>query len=436
MKRLTIVLYEISLWLLAMLAFPKMIYDVIFRKKYRDSFLKRFGWNLPAFEKKQNFVIWLHAVSLGETKACATLAKKIKEKFPDCVLIVSSITETGHVEAKKSISYADYHIYLPFDFTFIIKKFIKRFSPDLVLLSETDFWFNFLYQAHQKGAQIALVNGKLSERSAHRFAKFPFLSTQLFNLFDLFCLQNSCYLERFLSLGIKKEKCVITGNLKFDDTYPFLTPEEVLTWRRQLSIADNAPLLTIGSTHDPEELQLIEVLKSIEGKFPNLKVLLIPRHSDRCPAIGKMLSQQGITWINYTDLPNISNAQLILFNVMGSLRTAYQLSDVALVGGSFTNKVGGHNILEPCYYGKPVVFGPFMHTQVEFVELVENYQCGIQANLEDLPKILIELLQNSDKKERFYVNGMQMMHDLQGSTNRTLIALEPLFKKIIKKSTK
>jgi len=438
MKLLGPIVYEISLWLLALLTLPKFLYEMLIYKKYRHSFLKRFGADLLHFEKKQKLVIWIHAVSLGETKAVVALSKELKKKYPQSTLIISSITETGHQEAKKSISGADYHLYLPFDFNFLARRIIKRFSPDLVLLSESDFWFNFLRHAKKKGASIVLVNGKISERSAQRFAKFSFFSKQLFDLFDLFCLQNSSYVHRFKKMGISSEKIVVTGNLKFDDEYPLLTDEEIIAWQKKLAIKTDSPVLTIGSTHHPEEMLLIPILQEVWKTYPDLKVLLIPRHPERYAEAGKILEKQNISWINYTELQDAKShdARVIVLNVMGLLRIAYQLSSVSIVGGSYTPKIGGHNVLEPCWYGKPVIFGPFMHTQVEFVELVKKYECGLQVELKDLSRILIALLQNNEEKMRFGMNGIRMMQNLRGSTNRSLKLLETLIEKIIKKSTK
>lgn len=431
---LIIVLYEIGLWILALLAFPKMIYDLIVHKKYRKSLLKRMGFGLPVNNPGKKPTIWIHAISLGETKAVVTLAREIKKEFPHCNLIISSITETGHQEAVRCMPFADQHIYLPFDLNFIIKRAVKRFSPDLVLLSESDFWFNFLRHSKQQGAFIGLVNGKISERSAKRFEKFHFFSDKLFGLFDIFCMQNKLYRDRFLEIGIPSEKMIVTGNLKFDDEYPQLTPEEVKDWRHKLGIAPDDLVLTIGSTHDPEELLMFDVLKEVWKQKPNLKVLLIPRHPERYNEAAKLLEKMRMLSICFTDINRrTGNEQIFLMNAMGLLRMCYQLSDISIVGGSFTPKVGGHNILEPCWYGKPVIFGPYMHTQVEFVNIVKQYNSGLQVSIEELPGKLIELFDNEQERIRMGQNGIRMMQDLKGSTNRTLLALSPILQKLTEK---
>lgn len=434
MNGIIVFLYEIGLWILAILAFPKFIYDLIFHKKYRRSLSQRFGFGLPEIQDKKSPVIWIHAISLGETKAAVALARELKKKYPNGTLIISSITETGHQEAEKCMPFADHHIYLPFDFNFLAKRFIKKFSPDLVLLCESDFWYNFLRHAKKNGAMIGLVNGKISQRSANRFSKFPFFSNRIFNLFDIFCLQNNLYRDRFIEIGIPLAKTCVTGNLKFDDEYPQLNTEEIKDWRQKLGIEPHQFVLTIGSTHDPEETLLVDVLNELWKTRPDLKVLLIPRHPERYKEVAKLLERKRSLSICFTDINRRKgNEQITLMNAMGLLRMCYQLSDLSIVGGSYTPRIGGHNILEPCWYGKPVLFGPYMHTQVEFVNFVRQYESGFQDSIEDLSARINQLLDNEQERIDVGQRGMQMIANLKGSTNRTLAGLSDILQKVSEK---
>ncbi len=431
MNGLIVILYELGLWILAILALPKFLYDLIIHKKYRKSFFQRFGFGLPTIQSKDHPVIWIHAISLGETKAVVALARELKKKYPEGTLIISSITETGHSEAEKCMPFADHHIYLPFDFNFLAKYAIKKISPNLVLLCESDFWFNFLRHAKNNGASIGLVNGKISQRSANRFAKYPFFSKRIFNLFDIFCFQNALYRDRFLEVGIPLSKMHVTGNLKFDDEYPQLTPEEVIDWRKKLGIEQHQFVLTIGSTHDPEETLLLETLNEVWKSKPELKVLLIPRHPERYNEVAKLLEKQRTLSICFTEINSrTGKEQITLMNAMGLLRMCYQLSDLSIVGGSYTPRIGGHNILEPCWYGKPVLFGPYMHGQVEFVNIVKQYESGLQVNIENLSSQLNQLLDDKEERMRIGQRGIQMMADLKGSTARTLVELFPILQKV------
>lgn len=424
-------LYEVCLILIALVALPKVLYQFFFLKKYRDSLSIRLGINYPKIKKKSKSLTWIHAVSIGETKAIVSLARQLKQKFPENEIVVSSTTETAHKEAKRSLPFADYHVYLPLDFKFIVHKILSQASPDLVILCESDFWFNFLRTAKNRGASIALVNGKMSEKSMTRFKSAPFFSKRLLGLFDILCMQNRMYQNRFIQAVAPEEKMVVTGNLKLDEEYPQLSQEEIVQWRHKLGIEGDHLVLTIGSTHHPEEQIFINILKDIWKKVPNLKVILVPRHPERFKEVASLLAKEEINTINYTDIHHrTGQEQVILIDAMGMLRMCYQLSDIALVGGSYTSKVGGHNILEPCWYGKPVLFGPHMHTQVELVNILKEYDAGRQVEKEELKDYLLKLLREKSEREAIGKNGLRLVQEVKGSTKRTLDALEPIIAKL------
>ncbi|MBA3722456.1 MAG: 3-deoxy-D-manno-octulosonic acid transferase [Parachlamydiaceae bacterium] len=427
------VLYECSLILIALVALPKLIYQFIMHKKYRASLLTRLGIRYPKIEKNNHRTVWIHAVSVGEAKAIVSLAREIKQLFPESQLIISSTTETGHMEAKRSLPFADKHVYLPLDLRCIVSPIISKASPDLVILSESDFWYNFLSCAKNKGAVIALVNGKISEKSMNRFCQVPFFSKRLMNLFDIMCLQNESYKERFIKIFSPIDKMVITGNLKLDDEYPQLSNEDVQHWRKRLGIDPAQPVLTIGSSHNPEEQIFLDVLKRIWKKFPTLKVILVPRHPERFKDVAALLDREHIQSIKFSEIQRkTGKEQVILIDTMGMLRMCYQLSDIAIVGGSYTSKVGGHNILEPCWYGKPVLFGPYMHTQVELVGLIKHYEAGFQVNPDELEKKIEDWLSNPVERDEVGRKGLRLIKEVKGSTKRTMSALEPLLSRLQK----
>lgn len=420
------VLYEIALWLLAILALPKTLYSFFVHKKYRKSLLARFGFSFPINSIDSHPSIWIHAVSVGETKAVVSLARELKSRFPRNPLIISSVTETGHAEALRSLPFADYHVYFPLDFFFVISRLIKKASPGLVILCESDFWYNFLYCSKRQGAVLALVNGKMSDRSMHRFRFFHFFSKRLFGLFDLLCLQNVLYSNRFKEAGADSKKIIVTGNLKFDEEYPQLSQQKTNQWRQKLGIQPDQMVLTIGSTHFPEEKMLLDVLKKIWDQYPNLRVIIVPRHPERFKEVGQLLERERVSWINFSDIAQrTGREQVILVNAMGLLRMCYQLTDLAIVGGSFTEKVGGHNILEPCWYGKPVLFGPYMHAQLELVNLMTDYQAGVQTDLKELQLMLQNWITHPEKRKKIGANGLLLIKDLRGSTKHILNALDP-----------
>ncbi len=419
--------YEIILWIIALFSIPKTLYSFFVHKKYRQNLAPRFGFqnfDLPFHSAPS---IWIHAVSVGETKAIVSVARRLKQLFPNNPLIISSVTETGYAEAKRSLPFADHHFYLPFDFSWVISRMVNKLSPGLVILCESDFWHNFLYFSKKKGGALALVNGKISERSMRRFCMVPFFAKRLFNLLDILCVQNNLYRARFIEAGAQLEKIVVTGNLKLDEDYPQLSLEEIVQWRQKLGIQSHQVVLTIGSTHAPEEYFFIKTLKEIWKKFPELRVILVPRHPERFKEVGRLLERENLIWINFSDINRQEGReQVILMDAMGLLRMCYQLSNLAIVAGSFTDKVGGHNILEPCWYGKPVLFGPHMQTQIELVGLMAQYKAGIQVQPDQLQSILERLLEYPQEAEDIGENGLHLVKNLKGSTKKTLQAIEPL----------
>lgn len=419
------IFYEIALLLLGIVAIPKMLYQRMFYGKYRKSLSKRFGFGFPTIAKGKRKLIWIHAVSVGETKAVATLAKMLKMQLNDPIIIVSSTTETGHDEALRSIPTAEYHVYLPLDFRWVIRPIVKRIKPDLVILVESDFWYNFLKSSKDIGAKVAVVNGKISKTSLRRFLYWRQLSETLFSQIDLYCVQNSLYKERFEQIGVPPNKIVTTGNMKFDEVYPQLSETEMANWKQQLGIAPGDLVLVAGSTHNPEEILILDALKEVWKQYPRLKLLLVPRYPERFNEVAGILSsrKQPFSRLSEWNSKTEGNESVILIDAMGVLRKCYQLADIALVGGSYTEKIGGHNIIEPCWYGIPVIFGPHMHTQIELVALVKEYKAGEQVPPEALASTLLAYLGNPEQRALLGKGGLRLTGDAKGATQKTFDAI-------------
>lgn len=403
-----ILLYDLILFLVALLSFPAFLYNWVFHKKYRNSLTMRLGFGLPKIDKGTRSLIWIHAVSMGETKAVAKLAKRLKARGDNPVLVISTVTETGFAEAKRAISEADYHLFLPFDFNGMIQPLVKMARPDLVILCETDFWYHFLKCSKAMGAKIVLVNGKLSEKSLKRFKMIPWFSQKLFSLIDLFCLQSEHYRARFEHLGISAEKMVVTGNLKLDSDVPRMDSQALAHWKITLGINPHDKILVVGSSHDPEEKLILDVIKKVWEKVPQLTVLFVPRHPERFREVAELIQKE-----------TSHKKRLILIDQMGQLMKCYQLADLAIVCGSFTSRVGGHNIIEPSWYGVPVLFGPFLHSQPELLELSLRYGAGFQVLEEQLEDKIVQILQDNEMRSVMGEAGLRLVSDLAGTTERT-----------------
>lgn len=413
-------IYDLCLILIGLIALPKFLYELIFKGKYRKSLLKRFGSGFPLIKKGDRPLVWIHAVSLGETKAVSALVKKIRSELHHPIIVFSTTTETGYVEACRSIT-ADHHVYLPFDFGWVIRPIIRRTVPDLLILCESDFWYNFLSASKKSGANIILVNGKISTTSLERFKKFPLFTKSLFRCIDLFCVQSNLYRQRFEDLGISPEKIEVTGNMKFDGDYSKLPASQLLAWRRELGISPEDPVVVVGSSHNPEESLLLKVMGDVWQKYPNVKVMLVPRHPERFNEVAGILQKNNINFrrLSQKKREDKSGIPVILIDAMGLLRKCYQMADIAIVAGSYTSKVGGHNILEPSWYGVPVIFGPHMHSQPDLLELVKEYRAGLQVSIDELPEVLFNLLSQPSERKLLGDAGLRLSGDVHGATGKT-----------------
>jgi len=407
------VLYELLLGLGYLLYLPRLL----LRKKPGATFRDRFGLEASSYKKTKKRLIWVHAVSLGETKAVAPLARLLKDYYgSDVEFVVSSGTATGRAEAHKVIPFCDYSFYLPLDFSWVVKPLVKRLRPDLLIISETDLWINFLSQCKSVGAKCFIVNAKMSERSCRRFEMTSIWSRKLFSLFDLIAAQSDHYRDRFLKVGVSPKKVVVTGNLKLDHVHP--SDPDLNEWKSSLGFNEKDQILVIGSSHDPEERWFLEVLDALWDQLPHLKVIIVPRHPERFDEVASLIQDCGQSFKRYSDAID-KPFRILLVDAMGVLKKCYQIADVALVAGSYTEKVGGHNILEPSEYGKPVLFGPSMWSQPELLELCLSYEAGEQVPMGELNSVLIRLFQDSAERKRLGDHGLRLIEDHQGATKRT-----------------
>jgi 3-deoxy-D-manno-octulosonic-acid transferase len=255
-----------------------------------------------------------------------------------------------------------------------MRKWARVLQPKLLLLIESDFWIQHMRQVKKQGGQIVLVSGKISERSANRFAKIPFLAGKLFSLFDHVLVQNEEYRLRFASLLKGDTSLQIGGNLKLD----------ALAEKREMgpsrAFAQNGLSIAVISTHAPEEEELLSALDSL-----SVMTYLAPRHPERFGLVAKMLDDAQIPYCRWGDRERLTgNVRVVLVDAMGQVPNVCALCDIAIVAGSFSSRVGGHNILEPTLYGLPVLFGPHMQNQNELVLRVLQAGAGKQVAVGDL----------------------------------------------------
>lgn len=396
-------------------------------------------------------MIWLHCVSVGETNAARPLVDSLLENFPDHRLVFSTTTKTGQDLAQKIfIDKVDAIVYFPFDFKFSVRRALGNFKPSLVLLMETEIWPRFIREAKDNGAKVAIVNGRLSERSFARYSKIlTFISRVLADV-DLALMQSEADARRLISLGMAAEKTAITGNLKFDLA---LNPDEnVLTeeFRQRFGLEGTLLVIVAASTHEPEEQWVLDALE-VAG-YPR-RVIFAPRHPERFDSVAELLSNIGIPFVRRSKAETEADktSEVILLDSVGELRAIYPLADIVFVGGSLIPH-GGQSVLEPAAAGKAIIVGPYTHNfEAVVTGFLENnaiIQTKIPMPIADRPSdpsgiplppspgrdevselyfAMTDFLGDADKRAEFGERALQTINTNRGATVRTAEYLNLLF---------
>jgi 3-deoxy-D-manno-octulosonic-acid transferase len=343
--------------------------------------------------------VWIHAVSVGEVLAGSRLQKGLKESFPGKKILLSTSTATGREMAQKTMPSPEGLIYFPLDLPWVILRALKRFDPCLVVFLEKEVWPNFLRLSHRRGIPVVLISGRLSRRSFQRYALFRPLFSRALKYFSALGMQSREDAERMVRLGVSRNRVSITGNLKHDFARE-APPGESGDGRRppHLKGVEHRPVLVAGSTHQGEEEVLLEVFLSLKSRFPSLLMVLAPRHPHRFDEVEKLLRQKGIVYEKKSRQKEAGGPfDVLLLDSMGDLAHYYSMADVAFVGGSLVD-AGGHNLLEPARFGKPVVFGPYMANVAEVAEEMKQRGGGLQVgNQEDLRREIAGLLSDPER---------------------------------------
>lgn len=411
-------------------------------EKYASGFRQRLG-RYPDFQQDGRKVIWLHCVSVGETNAARTLVDSIGERFPVHRLIVSTTTKTGQDLAQKIFAEkADAVIYFPFDFRFSVRRALDTYKPSLVLLMETEIWPRFIDETKRDGAKIAIVNGRLSERSAGRYSMVKgFLKNVLADI-DAALMQGENDAKRLISLGMSPARTRVTGNLKFDVGVE--TDESKLTDEiaKQFTLNGDRPLIVAASTHEPEESYVLEAYCSVANDVvtPRPRLMIVPRHPERFDKVAAEIenfrNSDECEWKTYTiarrsSVEN-SNADVILLDSIGELRAVYPLADIVFVGGSIIPH-GGQSVLEPAAAEKAIVTGHHTHNFAEAIEIFRGNRAIIQLPeltreqmVDELFTTFCDLLENPDRRDELGRNAAAVMKANRGATGKTIDELSRL----------
>ena len=400
------------------MGWPYLVYRSFRQRGYARSLVERFRG--PALEPTDRPTIWLHAVSVGEVIAAATLMPALERAFPEMRFVVSVITVTGRRVAEDKLGDAATIFYCPFDVAFIVRRVVKKVRPRALVILETEIWPHLLRECKRAGAKTMIAAGRISDRSFPRYQKIRGFMKRVLAEVDSFCMQNELYRERVEALGAPPERARVTGSLKFDAIAPSFAGERAFPENRRVLIA--------GSTLEPEERQLLYVFESLSREAPDLFLVIAPRHPPRFDAVADLVRRRGHRFVRRSQAETDADpgADVMILDTLGELAALYEQADYVFVGGSLADW-GGHNIIEPASKGKPVVFGPHMQNFADVAKLFVEERAAVQVlDRAELEAVLREWIENPRSALEIAERTTRVIEDNRGASERTVAALQEL----------
>jgi 3-deoxy-D-manno-octulosonic-acid transferase len=409
------ILYNIVLLVAVIMITPYFLYKIIFTGKYRKSYIQKLGGRqkqiLAGLKGRPR--LWIHAVSVGEVTAAAPIVACLKKKRPEVEIIFSTSTETGREMAEKFVKEDVVFIYFPLDIPVIVRPIIDRAAPDLFVLVETEIWPNFLKTFKQRRVKTLMVNGRISPWSYRRYRRTAFFWKKVLSYLDFAGMISNVDAERIRNIGMDPAKTEVLGNAKYDGLASKVSPvlqEEII---RRFNVREGEKFFVAGSTHPGEDEIIIRVYKKLAEKYPDFKLIIVPRHIERTNDIMNLLRQENLN--DVISLANMNKGRqrkderIIIIDVIGELFKVYSLASIVFCGGSLVPK-GGQNILEAAAWGKVVFYGPSMDDFIQEKTLLEEAGCGITIRSEEeLFQGIIQMLNNPEELVKRGKNGKSVI---------------------------
>lgn len=415
-----------------LLFLPGQIAKLLRRGNYQHKFAQRLGMYDRDVRARlaSHRCTWIHAVSVGEVAIALKLAAKLRELDPSFFGVLTTTTTTGFAFAARETSEYMEILYSPLDFWPVMRRAYAVIRPVRVVLVEAEIWPNLAAEAKNRGLPLALVNARLSQRSERRFHRFRFLVAPTFRCLDLVCVQELEDIERWIALGVPRARIHHVGSIKYDPAETRVNPE--IPWQvlRAFGIDGDRPILFGGSTHAGEEAILGEILQRLRPDFPNLTLIIAPRHAERAEEIGASLSRAGLS-VRFRSDKRTEATQVpdcVLVDSTGELQNWYAVATVVFVGKSLTAH-GGQNPVEPILAGKPVLFGPHMENFSALTQALVASSAAIQISDSNmLAEKIAWLLHDHETASRLVTNANTVISRHNGATTRTaklLMELKP-----------
>ena len=390
----------------------------LFKGKFHKGFLRRLG-SLPE-GLVFNEPIWIHAVSVGEVMAMRELISELRREYPLKMFVISTVTPTGNKIANTIAQEGDFVTYLPLDLSFILKRVIKRIKPCVFIIAETEIWPNLITSLYKSRIPIAILNARISDSSFKGYSAVKFLLKPVLDKVSIFCAQSGNDSFRLNILGAKPLNIAVTGNMKFDQV-PSKELDPVL-YRQRLGLKSKERLLIAGSTHPGEEIIILNAYRLLLNNFPELRLLIAPRHPERADEVKSLADNAGFQAgrISLMDADALAAKEVFILDTVGELKGFYSAADIVFVGGSLVKR-GGQNILEPAGAGKPVIFGPYMFNFRDIAQVFLEHKAAIEIlDRDGLVAAVSSLLDNNLKAERLVKNAREVISHNQGATKRNI----------------
>jgi len=409
---------------------PYFVYQAIRYKKYVGSLRERLGYLPISFNVDGEESLWIHAVSVGEALTARALAADLKARYPRLRLFLSTTTIAGQQVARRSLQHVDAVFYFPFDWAFIVRRTLSLVKPRVFIMMETEIWPNLLRVCRKRGVKTVVINGRISSRSYPRYRLIrPFFRRVLADV-DRFCMQSEESARRLIDLGADPSRVSVTGSLKFDSlglpTASHGKPRERVL--RFFRISPHRTVIVAGSTFRGEEAAVLRAFARVKSTMPGALAVLAPRQPERFGEVERLARDAGFATTRRSELPIDAEprADVVVLDSIGELAQLYQLATAVFVGGSLVDQ-GGHNILEPAIFGKPVVFGPNMQNFKEIADTFLVNDAAVQVHSDrDLEEALLVLVTDPVRRARLGAAARALVEANRGAKDKTLAVIADL----------
>ena len=424
--------YSVFIVLFFLVMSPYLLYQAVRYRKYVTSLPQRLGILPVSFNLDADESIWIHAVSVGEVLTARALLQELRERYPRLRIFLSTTTITGHQVARNNLQFVDDVFYFPFDFRFIVERTLRLVKPRLFIMMETELWPNLLRACRASGVKTLLVNGRISSRSFPRYKLARPLFRHVLAHVDRFCMQSEESARRIIDMGADPARVSVTGSLKFDSlqipgtpTAPDRGQNRVLRYFR---IAPDRPVVIAASTLKGEEEPVLEAFQRIRATQPNALLIIAPRKPERFDDVERLARRAGWAVVRRSDLRVDAEPRqdVVILDTIGELAQLFQVATVVFVGGSLVD-AGGHNILEPAVFGKPIVFGSHMQNFAEIARTFLDNSAAVQvSDGRELETALLELLGDPVRRASLGAAARALVEANRGARAKSLAAIAQL----------